>query len=189
MPLSAEGPGQGLHPFPGVISSVCQLRPESRGTLRIKSADAKTPPAIVSNYLAAEADRRVLLDAMRLNRRIVAEKPFADMIVAEHVPGFEVDDDTALMAFARAKGTTIFHPCGTAKMGSDAQAVVDARLRVHGVSGVRVVDASIMPTLISGNTNAPVIMIAEKASDMILEDARASTGGSSGVQEPRAIHH
>ncbi len=173
MPLSAEGPGQGLHPFPGVISSVCQLRPESRGTLKIASADPKAPPAIVSNYLAAEADRRVLLDAMRLNRKIVAQQPFADMVVAEHVPGFDVESDAALMAFARAKGTTIFHPCGTAKMGRDPLAVVDERLRVHGLDGVRVVDASIMPTMISGNTNAPVVMIAEKASDMIIEDAKA----------------
>ena len=173
MPLSAEGAGQGLHEFPGVISSVAQLRPESRGTLRITSPDPDAKPAIVSNYLSAEADRRVLLDAMRLNRRIVAQKPFADIVVREHLPGFDVDSDDALMAFARAKGTTIFHPCGTAKMGNDAMAVVDARLRVHGLTGVRVVDASIMPTMTSGNTNAPTIMIAEKASDMIREDAKA----------------
>ena len=173
IPLSAEGPGQGLHAFPGVISSVCQLRPESRGTLRITSPDAAAPPAIVSNYLAAAADQRVLLDALRLNRRIVAEKPFADAIAREYAPGSEVTSDADLMAFARAKGTTIFHPCGTAKMGTDASAVVDPRLRVHGLDGVRVVDASIMPTMTSGNTNAPTIMIAEKAADMIREDARA----------------
>ncbi len=173
MPLSAEGSGQGLHTFPGVISSVAQLRPESRGTLRITSADPDAKPAIISNYLAAEADRRVLLDAMRLNRRIVAQKPFSDIVVREYMPGFELSSDDELMAFARAKGTTIFHPCGTAKMGSDAMAVVDARLSVHGLTGVRVVDASIMPTMTSGNTNAPTIMIAEKASDMIRADARA----------------
>ena len=173
MPLSAEGAGQGLHEFPGVISSVAQLRPESRGTLHITSPDPNAKPAIVSNYLSAEADRRVLLDAMRLNRRIVAQKPFADIVVREHLPGFDMDSDDDLMAFARAKGTTIFHPCGTAKMGSDAMAVVDARLRVHGLTGVRVVDASIMPTMTSGNTNAPTIMIAEKAADMIREDAKA----------------
>ena len=173
MPLSAEGVGQGLHKFPGVISSVTQLRPESRGTLRITSPDPQAKPAIVSNYLAADIDRRVLLDAMRLNRRIVATQPFADIVVREHAPGFAVTGDDELMAFARAKGTTIFHPCGTAKMGNDANAVVDARLRVHGLSGVRVVDASIMPTMTSGNTNAPTIMIAEKAADMIAEDAKA----------------
>ena len=173
MPLSAEGAGQGLHTFPGVISSVAQLRPESRGTLRITSANPDAKPTIISNYLAAEADRRVLLDAMRLNRRIVAQKPFSDIVVREHMPGFELSSDDELMAFARAKGTTIFHPCGTAKMGSDAMAVVDARLSVHGLTGVRVVDASIMPTMTSGNTNAPTIMIAEKASDMIRADAKA----------------
>ena len=173
IPLSSDGAGKGLHNFPGVISSVCQLRPESRGTLKITSADPSVQPAIVSNYLAAEADRRVLLDAMRLNRRIVAQKPFADIIVSEKVPGLTVDTDDGLMQWARDTGTTIYHPCGTAKMGSDAQAVVDARLRVHGLTGVRVVDASIMPNMTSGNTNAPTIMIGEKASDMIREDAKA----------------
>ena len=173
IPLSAEGAGQGLHAFPGVISSVCQLRPESRGTLRIVSPDPAVHPAIVSNYLAAAADQRVMLDALRLNRRIVAEKPFADAIVSEYAPGADVTSDDALMAFARAKGTTIYHPCGTAKMGMDALAVVDPRLRVHGLDGLRVVDASIMPTMTSGNTNAPTIMIAEKAADLIKEDARA----------------
>ncbi|MEQ1649653.1 MAG: choline dehydrogenase [Hyphomicrobiaceae bacterium] len=173
IPLSAEGPGQGLHPFPGIISSVCQLRPESRGFQHIVSADPKAQPQIVSNYLAAETDRRVLLAAMHLNRRIVARKPFADMVVKEYLPGPQVTSDEGLMTFAREKGTTIFHPCGTAKMGTDPMAVVDARLRVHGISGLRVADASIMPTLISGNTNAPTIMIAEKLSDMIRDDARA----------------
>jgi choline dehydrogenase len=172
IPLSAEGPGQGLHPFPGIISSVCQLRPESRGTIHIKSQSAADAPAIVSNYLAADIDKRIMLDALKLNRRIVAQKPFADVIVREHAPGFDVTSDEALMEFAKAKGTTIFHPCGTAKMGTDAMAVVDPRLRVHGLSGIRVVDASIMPTMTSGNTNAPTIMIAEKASDMIIEDAK-----------------
>jgi choline dehydrogenase len=172
MPLSAEGPGQGLHPFPGVISSVCQLRPESRGSIHIASPDPRAKPDIVSNYLAEDADQRVLLDAMRLNRRVVAQKPFADMVVREHLPGFDISSDEALLAFARERGTTIFHPCGTAKMGTDAMAVVDPRLRVAGISGLRVVDASVTPTMPSGNTNAPVIMIAEKASDMILEDRK-----------------
>ena len=173
IPLSAEGPGQGLHPFPGIISSVCQLRPESRGHIHITTADPRAKPHIVSNYLAEEADRRVLLDAMRLNRRIVAEKPFSDMIVREYLPGFDVTSDEGLMAFARERGTTIFHPCGTAKMGTDAMAVVDPRLKVRGIGGLRIADCSITPTIPSGNTNAPAIMIGEKASDMILEDARA----------------
>ncbi|HEX5999870.1 MAG TPA: choline dehydrogenase [Hyphomicrobiaceae bacterium] len=172
MPLSADRPGQGLHPFSGVTASVCQLRPESRGTLKVTSPDPKAHPAIVSNYLAAEADRRVLLDGMKLTRRVAAAPAFARHVLREHLPGPEVNSDEALMAYARGYATTVFHPCGTAKMGSDANAVVDARLSVHGLAGLRVVDASVMPTLTSGNTNAPTIMIAEKAADMIREDAR-----------------
>ncbi len=172
IPLSGEGPGKGLHRFPGVIVSVCQLRPESRGHLRITSPDAAAKPAIVSNYLAAEVDRRILLDAIKLARRIVARPPFAEAIVREHAPGAQHKTDEQLMTFARDLGTTIFHPCGTAKMGRDKMAVVDERLRVHGLTGLRVADASIMPTMTSGNTNAPTIMIGEKAADMILQDAR-----------------
>jgi choline dehydrogenase len=171
IPLSAEGPGQGLHPFPGIISSVCQLRPESRGFIHVTSSNPDTKPSIVSNYLAAEADRRVLLDAIKLARRIADERPFKEAMVREYAPGPSVATDEALMAWARDKGTTIFHPCGTCKMGVDRMAVVDPRLRVHGLAGLRVVDASIMPNMTSGNTNAPTIMIAEKASDMIKEDA------------------
>jgi choline dehydrogenase len=174
IPLSGEGPGKGLHKFPGVIVSVCQLRPESRGYLRITSPDAAVKPSIVSNYLAAEIDRRILLDAMKLARRIVARPPFAHVAVREHVPGTLFASDEQLMQFARDMGTTIFHPCGTAKMGRDRMAVVDERLRVHGIAGLRVADAAIMPTMTSGNTNAPTIMIGEKASDLILEDARNS---------------
>ena len=173
MPLSADRPGQGLHGFTGITLSVCQLRPESRGTIAIRSADPAAHPSIVSNYLAAETDRRVLLDGMTLTRRVVGEPAFARHVVREHLPGLQANSDEALMAYARGYATTVFHPCGTAKMGSDAKAVVDARLRVHGVAGLRVVDASIMPTLTSGNTNAPTIMIGEKAADMIREDARA----------------
>jgi choline dehydrogenase len=174
MPLSADRPGQGLHAFSGVTLSVCQLRPESRGTLAIRSADPAAHPSIVSNYLAAETDRRVLLDGMKLVRRTVSQPVFAQHVVREHLPGPQADTDEALMAYARAYATTVFHPCGTCKMGSDAKAVVDARLRVHGLAGLRVADASIMPTLTSGNTNAPTIMIGEKAADMIREDARAA---------------
>lgn len=178
IPLSGEGPGKGLHKFPGVIVSVCQLRPESRGHIRIKSPDPKVQPSIVSNYLEAEIDRRVLLDAMKLARRIVARPPFADMTVREFAPGPSVKSDEQLMQFARDLGTTIFHPCGTAKMGRDPKAVVDERLRVHGLAGLRVADAAIMPTMTSGNTNAPTIMIGEKASDMIIEDARARSAAA-----------
>ena len=173
LPLSADRPGQGLHSFSGVTASVCQLRPESRGSLSIANRDPAAHPRIVSNYLAAEADRRVLLDGMKLVRRATSQPAFAKYVVREHLPGPETASDEALMAYARAYATTVFHPCGTCKMGSDARAVVDARLKVHGISGLRVADASIMPTLTSGNTNAPAIMIGEKAADMIRHDARA----------------
>jgi choline dehydrogenase len=173
MPLSAERPGQGLHTFSGVTVSVCQLRPESRGVLRITSPDPEAPPSIVANYLASETDRRVLVDGMRLLRRIVRQREFARHVRREYLPGSSVESDGELLAYAKDKGTTIFHPCGTCKMGRDGKAVVDERLRVHGISGLRVVDASIMPTMTSGNTNAPTIMIGEKASDMIREDAKA----------------
>jgi choline dehydrogenase len=173
LPLSADRPGQGLHTFSGVTATVCQLRPESRGTLSIATSDPAAPPRIVANYLAAEADRRVLLDGMKLVRRVTSQPAFARHVVREHLPGPEAASDEALMAYARAYATTVFHPCGTCKMGSDPKAVVDSRLRVHGLAGLRVADASIMPTMTSGNTNAPTIMIGEKASDMIRQDAYA----------------
>ncbi len=174
LPLSADRPGQGLHKFSGVTASVCQLRPESRGTIAVASADPAAHPRIVSNYLAAEADRRVLLDGIKLLRRVSRQPAFAQCVVAEHLPGPKVEGDDDLMGYARQYATTVFHPVGTCKMGSDPRAVVDARLRVHGLTGLRVADASIMPTLVSGNTNAPAIMIGEKASDLIREDARAA---------------
>lgn len=174
IPLSGDGPGKGLHPFPGVIVSVCQLRPESRGHIHIKTPKAADHPDILSNYLSTELDRHVLLEAMKLARRIVARRPFADLVVREVAPGTDARTYDDLMGFARTKGTTIFHPCGTCKMGTDAMAVVDPRLRVRGLSGLRVADASVMPTMTSGNTNAPTIMIAEKAADMIKADRRAT---------------
>ena len=173
MPLSAERPGQGMHAFSGVTSSVCVLRPQSRGHLHITSADPAAQPAIVANYLGEEIDRQVTLDGMKLARRIAEQPAFKQHLKREVVPGPDVKSDEEMLAVAREKGTTVFHPCGTCKMGADPSAVVDQRLRVHGVGGLRVIDASIMPNLISGNTNAPTIMIAEKASDMIREDARA----------------
>ncbi len=172
LPLSAERPGQALHAFSGVTSSVCQLRPESRGTVSITSSDPTAKPSIIANYLATETDREVLLAGMRLVREVAKHKEFAQYVKREFLPGPDIDSDADLSAYAKAKGTTIFHPCGTCKMGSDAKAVVDERLKVHGIAGLRVVDASIMPTMTSGNTNAPTIMIAEKASDMVLEHAR-----------------
>lgn len=172
MPLSSVGPGQGLHKYPGVTASVCQLRPDSRGTLKITSASPSAQPNIVSNYLAQETDKDVLLNGLHLLRRIARQPEFAQFVAREVYPGDDVVSDDELMAYAREVATTIFHPCGTCKMGSDPLAVVDERLRVHGVDGLRVADASIMPTMTSGNTNAPTIMIGEKASDMVLEDSR-----------------
>jgi choline dehydrogenase len=148
------------------------LRPDSRGHQHIISADPKEKPSIVANYLAAESDRRITLAGLKLARRISEQAAFKSLVRREVFPGPECVSDEDFMQFAMERGTTVFHPCGTCKMGSDPMAVVDARLRVHGIGGLRVIDASIMPNLISGNTNAPTIMIAEKAADMIKVDAR-----------------
>jgi choline dehydrogenase len=172
-PLSLDRFGEPLHRFPAFTASVCNLRPESRGHVRMKSADARAQPAIRPNYLATPEDRRVAADAIRLTRRICAAPAMARFAPEEFRPGAEIDGDEALARAAGDIGTTIFHPVGTCKMGSDATAVVDDRLRVHGIGGLRVVDAAVMPTITSGNTNAPVIMIAEKAADMIRADRRA----------------
>jgi choline dehydrogenase len=174
MPLSAERPGQGLHEFWGVTASICMLRPDSRGHLHIVSADPRQHPSIVANYLATETDRQTTINGMRLARRIAGQPSFRKVTLREHFPGTEINTDEEMLEVAKKGGATVFHPCGTCKMGSDAKAVVDKRLKVHGVEGLRVVDASIMPNMISGNTNAPTIMIAEKASDMIREDAKAA---------------
>jgi len=172
-PLSLDRFGAPLHPFSAFTASVCNLRPESRGSIHISSADARTQPAIRPNYLSAAADRQVAADALRLTRRIVAQPALVRFAPQEVTPGPEIESDADLARAAGDIGTTIFHPVGTCKMGDDPMAVVDDRLRVHGLQGLRVVDASIMPTITSGNTNAPVIMIAEKASEMIRADARA----------------
>jgi choline dehydrogenase len=152
--------------------SVCQLRPSSRGHVRIKSREAFEPPAMQPNYLSTDLDRRCALSAMRFARRIAQSAAMRPYVAAEFRPGEGVQSDDELLGFAREYGATIFHPSGTCRMGSDPLAVVDACLRVHGIAGLRVVDCSIMPTLVSGNTHWPAVMIAEKGSDMILEDAR-----------------
>lgn len=175
--LSADMAGGTVHGFSGFTMSVCQLRPESRGSISLASPDALAPPRIRANYLAAETDRRCTVAALRFARRLAATAPLSDYVAAEVAPGPEADTDEDLLAFARRAGATIFHPAGTCRMGSDADAVVDPRLRVRGIDGLRVVDGSVMPTLVSGNTNVPIIMIAEKASDMILEDI-GSKGGT-----------
>ncbi|HEY0439884.1 MAG TPA: choline dehydrogenase [Xanthobacteraceae bacterium] len=173
IPFSADKVGGDLHPFPGFTVSVCQLRPESRGHVRIKSADPAAPPAIQPRYLSAPHDRDVTVAGMKLLRRIMAGKPIRRYIVDETRPGPQCDSDADLLGYARDNGTTVFHPTSTCRMGSDVTAVVDQRLRVHGIERLRVVDGSIMPTLVSGNTNAGIVMIAEKGADMILQDARA----------------
>ena len=175
-PLSLDKFGEPLHSFPAFTASVCNLRPESRGTVRIKSADPFEPAAIRPNYLSVDADRLVAADAIRLTRRIAAAPALARFEPQEHLPGADLQSDEDLANAAGDIGTTIFHPVGTCKMGNDAKAVVDDRLCVHGLGGLRVVDASVMPTITSGNTNAPTIMIAEKAADMIREDRRAGAG-------------
>ena len=172
--FSGETSGAALHPFPGFIASVCQLRPESRGFVRVKSADPRQPPAIQPRYLSSPSDRDTVVAGLKLLRGIMGQGPMRRYIAEERVPGPHVTSDEDLLAFARAAATTVFHPTSTCRMGSDATAVVDERLRVRGIGHLRVVDASIMPTVVSGNTNAAVVMIGEKGADMILQDAAAS---------------
>jgi choline dehydrogenase len=172
LPFSTDKMGEKLHPFSGFTASVCQLRPESRGSLRIRSADPAVPPEIRINYLASEVDRTANVEGLKILRKILHAPALAPYVVEEVDPGDKVTSDEALLAYCRVRGSTIYHPTSTCRMGNDPLAVVDQRLRVRGIDGLRVVDASVMPDLVSGNTNAPVIMIAEKASDMILQDAR-----------------
>jgi choline dehydrogenase len=169
--FSGETSGAALHPFPGFIASVCQLRPESRGFVRIKSADPAQAPAIQPRYLTSTFDRDVVVAGLKLLRRIMTRPAMTHYIAEERKPGPQVTSDADLLEFARSAATTVFHPTSTCRMGPDDTAVVDERLRVRGIGGLRVVDASIMPTVVSGNTNAAVVMIAEKGADMILQDA------------------
>ena len=172
LPFSTDKMGEKLHPYSAFSASVCQVRPESRGTLRIKSADPMAAPEIRINYLATETDRNVNVEGLKILRRILAAPALKPFVVEESEPGAKVVSDEDLLAFCRQRGSTVYHPTSTCRMGNDSLAVVDQRLRLRGIEGLRVVDASVMPDLVSGNTNAPVIMIAEKASDMILQDAR-----------------
>jgi choline dehydrogenase len=174
-PLSLDKFGDPLHTFPAITLSACNLRPSSRGSVRPRSADPLAAPIIAPNYLATAADRAVAADAIRATRRLMAQPAVQGFIPTELLPGPSVGDDTASLAVAAGNiGTTIFHPVGTAKMGpeSDLESVVDARLRVHGIGHLRVIDASIMPTITSGNTNTPTAMIAEKGARMVIEDLR-----------------
>ncbi len=172
-PLSLDKFGDPLHPFKAFTASVCNLRPTSRGTIRIKSPDPLAHPAIRPNYLATPEDKHVAAEAIRLTRRICAAPALARFMPEEFRPGPHLQSDADLAKAAGNIGTTIFHPVGTCKMGPDSNAVVDERLRVRGIGSLRIADASVMPTITSGNTNSPVIMIAEKAADMIRQDRGA----------------
>jgi choline dehydrogenase len=171
LPFSTDRMGEKLHSFSAFSASVCQLRPESRGSLRIRSADPAVPPEIRINYLATETDRTAFIEGFKILRQIMAAPALKPYAVDEILPGSKVTSDEDILAFCRRTGSTVYHPTSTCRMGNDPLAVVDQRLRLRGIEGLRVVDASVMPDLMSGNTNAPTIMIAEKASDMILEDA------------------
>jgi choline dehydrogenase len=170
--FSADAAGAALHPFSGFMASVCQLRPESRGFVHIKSSDPMMPPAIQPHYLATQLDRDTVVDGLKALRRIMNQPVMRKYIAEELAPGEACVSDADLLAFARATATTVYHPTSTCRMGSDPTAVVDERLRVRGLESLRVVDASIMPTVVSGNTNAAAVMIGEKGSDMILQDAQ-----------------
>jgi len=171
-PLSLEKFGEEPHPFPAFTASVCNLRPTSRGSIKIRSGHAADPPSIRANYLSTPEDQQVAVDSLRLVRRIVSMPALQKYRPEEYKPGAHLNTDDELLHGARDIGTTIFHPVGTAKMGpeNDPMAVTDERLRIHGIEGLRVIDASVMPTITSGNTNSPTLMIAEKGAAMILED-------------------
>ena len=173
-PLSAENPGKGADKFAAFTMSVCQLRPESKGEIRLQSSDPKAYPKIIPNYLSTETDCRTIVAGVNIARTIARHAPLTSKISEEYRPkeSLPMDDYEATLDWARNNTASIYHPTGTCKMGDGKDAVVDARLRVHGIAGLRVADCAIMPEIVSGNTNAPAIMIGEKASDMILEDAR-----------------
>jgi choline dehydrogenase len=173
-PFSASAPADGPHKFSAFTASVLQMRPESTGHLELKSADWRDHPAIHPNYLATKLDQDTIVKGIQIARRIAQFEPLKSHIIEEFTPGSKIgmDDYDATLNWARDNSVTIYHPTGTCKMGQDDLAVVDARLKVRGLKGLRVADCSIMPTITSGNTNAPAIMIGEKLSDMILEDAR-----------------
>jgi choline dehydrogenase len=171
--FSADTAGAALHPFSGFMTSVCQLRPESRGFVRIRSRDPTTAPAIQPHYLTSRNDCDCVLEGMKLMRRIMDQPVMRKYIAEERTPGEQCTSDADLLAFARESGTTVYHPTSTCRMGSDPDAVVDERLRVRGFERLRIIDASIMPTVVSGNTNAATVMIAEKGSDLVLQEAAA----------------
>ncbi len=171
-PWSADSPGEGVHPFSAFTMSVCQLRPESRGEIRLDGNDPRSYVKIHPNYLSTDTDCKTVVEGVKIARRIARHAPLSGKISEEFRPTSELDfdDDAGTLDWARNNSVSIYHPTGTCKMGSDPQAVVDSGLKVHGVEGLRVADCSIMPEIVSGNTNAPAIMIGEKASDLVLAD-------------------
>jgi len=169
-PWSADSPGEGVHPFSAFTASVCQLRPESRGHIELRSADPGEAPAFHPNYLATPGDQKTIVEGIKIALKVAEQEPLKSQIAEYFRPTSADLDDAALLDWARENSTTIYHQTGTCKMGQDAQAVVDARLRVHGIQGLRVADCSIMPEIVSGNTNAPAIMIGEKLAQMVMQD-------------------
>lgn len=169
-PLSADKPGDGVHPFSAFTMSICNLRPESRGEVKINSSDPTQLPKIIPNYLSTDSDKKIAIDSIKVARKIADADSLKKYILEEYVPGPAFESDEELLEAAKNNSQSIYHPVGTCKMGNDIDSVVDEKLKVYGVSCLRVVDASIMPELVSGNTNAPTMMIAEKASEMILAD-------------------
>ncbi|MEH6775213.1 MAG: GMC oxidoreductase, partial [Cereibacter changlensis] len=174
-PVSLDKFGDKVHPFPAMTASVCNLRPDSRGSVHLTSADPLQQPAIAPNYLSTESDREVAVRSIRLTREIAAQPAFARFRPEEYRPGAALQSREDLVRAAGEIGTTIFHPVGTCRMGADEASVVDPRLRFRALGRLRIADASIMPTITSGNTNSPTVMIAEKAAEMILADAKALT--------------
>jgi choline dehydrogenase len=168
--FSADRPQDGLHKFSGFTIIVYQLRPESRGEIRLKTPRPEDAPAMMPNYLATETDRRTIVEGLKLGRRLLATPQLGHYVAEEFLPGPAVASDAQWLEHARNRGGTVYHPTSTCKMGIDAMAVVDPALRVHGLGGLRVVDASVMPTVVSGNTNAATIMIAEKAADLVRQE-------------------
>lgn len=169
IPFSATKIGGNLHPYSGISVSVCQLRPESRGEIMIRSNNPFEHPKITPNYLSTEYDRRLMIEGLKMLRRITKAPAFARYVLTERDPGDEITSNESLLNYAREQGNTIFHPTSTCRMGNDPRAVVDHRLRVYGVQGLRIADCSVMPSIVSGNTNAPAIMIGEKCASMILK--------------------
>ena len=181
MPLSVDKPGDPLHRFSGFSASAAQCRPESTGTVEIASADPLAPPRIRAGYLTQPLDAKVLVAGLRMLREIYAQPAFRGLVTGEeYLPGNDVTTDAGLEAFARARGGTVFHPAGTCRMGGDARSVVDERLRVRGVERLRVIDASVMPRVVSTNTNAAAIMIGEKGAALVLEDASSDAAAHPG---------